>query len=209
MSEDRDDGGRLALWDWRRQMAALYADVRAAPDPEAGWRLWRAGRDALCREHPQSPFEPEQRVEFEGLEYWDYDPAFRFSVGLASVEGGEMRAVETGADGTLVMTPCARTEGLAESLGRELTLYWIEGYGGGIFLPFRDASAGRTSYGGGRYLLDTLKGADLGGTEGGGTILDFIFAYNPSCAYSTRWVCPLAPPENTLAISIEAGERFG
>jgi len=208
MSEDAD-GGRLALWDWRRRMAALYAEVRAAKDPETGWRLWRAERDALCREHPQSPFEPEQRVEFTGLDYWDYDPAFRFAVGLSAVENAPSRQVETGTDGTMVMTPCARTEGLVGRLGRELTLYWIEGYGGGIFLPFRDASTGKTTYGGGRYVLDTLKGADLGSTSGGGTILDFNFAYNPSCAYSPRWVCPLAPPENTLPISIEAGERFG
>jgi uncharacterized protein len=208
MNEGFDDGGRLALWDWRRRMSAIYAEVREATDPEAGWRFWRAERDALCREHPQSPFEPEQRAEFSGLDYWDYDPEFRFAVELAAVDNAVSRTVETGTDGTMVMTPCARTEGLAGSLGRELTLYWIEGYGGGIFLPFRDASTGKTTYGGGRYLLDTLKGADLG-SSGGGTVLDFNFAYNPSCAYSPRWVCPLAPPENTLPISIEAGERFG
>ena len=91
MSEDHDDGGRLALWDWRRRMAALYADVRTAPDPETGWRLWCSGRDALCREHPQSPLEPDQRAGFRGLDYWDYDPAYRFSVGLAAVESAASR----------------------------------------------------------------------------------------------------------------------
>ena len=87
-----------------------------------------------------------------------------------------------------------------------LNLYWIEGYGGGLFLPFRDATNGRVSYGGGRYLYDTIKGADLGaGSES--VLLDFNFAYNPSCAYNDRWVCPLSPPENWLPQAIRAGEK--
>jgi len=208
MTEELADGGRLALWDWRRRTAALYAEVRAERNPIKAWHHWREGRDALCREHPQSPFEPASRAEFEGLTYGDYDDELRFAVRLAPVAVAVSRRVETGADGTLIMTPCALTEGLARPLGCELTLYWIEGYGGGIFLPFRDASTGQTSYGGGRYLLDTLKGADLGIDEEGRTILDFNFAYNPSCAYSPRWVCPLAPPENTLPRAIMAGERY-
>ena len=62
--------------------------------------------------------------------------------------------------------------------------------------------------GAGRYLLDTAKGADLGITAGGALVLDFNFAYQPSCAFDPRWACPLAPPEARLAISIEAGERI-
>jgi uncharacterized protein (DUF1684 family) len=88
-----------------------------------------------------------------------------------------------------------------------LELYWLEGYGGGIWLPFADATSGTGSFGGGRYLLDTMKGADLG-TEGGWLVLDFNFAYNPSCAYDPRWICPLAPPTNRLAVDIRAGERI-
>jgi len=60
-----------------------------------------------------------------------------------------------------------------------LELYWLEGYGGGVFLPFADGTTGRETYGGGRYLLDTVKGSDLG-TDGGRLVLDFNFAYNPS-----------------------------
>ena len=67
---------------------------------------------------------------------------------------------------------------------------------------------GTTTYGGGRYLLDTVKGADLG-TEDGRLVLDFNYAYNPSCAYDPSWACPLAPPGNRLAIAVEAGERVG
>jgi len=110
----------------------------------------------------------------------------------------------------LTLTSFARTAGLIDRLGAELLIFWIEGYAGSVFLPFTDATSGRTSYGAGRYLLDTLKGADLGSDAEGRCILDLNFAYNPSCAYSARWACPLAPAENALPIAIEAGERkFG
>ena len=88
-----------------------------------------------------------------------------------------------------------------------LPVFWLEGYGGGLFLPFRDALAGRGTYGGGRYLLDTVKGADLGtSADGARLVLDFNYAYNPSCAYDPRWSCPLAAPESRLAVAIEGGE---
>jgi hypothetical protein len=88
----------------------------------------------------------------------------------------------------------------------ELDLFWIRGYGGGLFLPFRDGTSGQTTYGAGRYLYDTIKGADLGEEEGR-LVLDFNFAYNPSCAYDPRWACPLAPPGNRVEMPIEAGEK--
>ena len=205
-----NDGGRLALWDWRRRVAALYAEVRADRDPTAGWWRWRETRDKLFRDHPQSPLEPAQRIAFRGLAYGDYDPHLRFAVALESVAGGSIARFDAGADGALTLTAFARTQGLASSFGAELTLFWIEGYGGSVFLPFTDATSGRTSYGAGRYLLDTLKGADLGSDSEGRCILDFNFAYNPSCGYSPRWACPLAPSENALPIAIRAGERkFG
>ena len=110
-------------------------------------------------------------------------------------------------DPTVTLVPFAMTIGLKAALGKELTLYWIEGYGGGVFLPFGDATNGRESFAGGRYLLDTIKSADLGSDGAGRLILDFNFAYYPSCAYSEAWVCPLSPPENRLPGAIRAGER--
>lgn len=192
------------LWDWRRRIAALYDAVRRADGAEAGWQMWRGERDRLFREHPQSPIE--DRPGFGGLPFFDYDPALRFSVGLRPAEGAAF-TVSVGGDGAMRLRPFAVTEGLS-ALGAELTLFWVEGYGGGVFLPFTDATSGRESYGGGRYLLDTIKGADLG-EDDGGTVLDFNFAYNPSCSYSDRYVCPLAPRENRLTARIEAGERVG
>jgi uncharacterized protein (DUF1684 family) len=69
----------------------------------------------------------------------------------------------------------------------------------------RDASAGRTTYGGGRYVLDTIKGADLG-SAGAALVVDLNFAYNPSCAYDPAWACPLAPAGNVLDVEVVAGE---
>lgn len=92
---------------------------------------------------------------------------------------------------------------------RMLSLFWMEGYSGGLFLPFRDATSGAETYAAGRYLLDSAKSADLGGdAERGSLILDFNFAYQPSCAFDPRWACPLAPPENRLDVPIRAGERI-
>ncbi len=105
-------------------------------------------------------------------------------------QGREVIRVEAGKDGTMTLLPFALTNGLAQPLGKELTLYWIESYGGGVFLPFGDATNGQESFAGGRYLLDTIKSADLGSDGAGRLILDFNFAYYPSCAYSEAWVCP-------------------
>ena len=88
-----------------------------------------------------------------------------------------------------------------------LEVFWLDAYSGGVFLPFRDATAGKTTYGGGRYLLDTAKSADLGAI-GDELVLDFNFAYHPSCHYDPKWVCPLAPLGNRLEVAIEAGERM-
>jgi uncharacterized protein len=207
MSGEGDDGGLLALWDWRRRVAALYAEVRAERDPVAAWWRWRETRDTLFRTHPQSPLDAEQRATFKGLAYGDYDPSLRFAVDLVPISSTRPRRVDAGNDGTLTLTGFARTQGLAARLGGELTVYWIEGYAGGVFLPIRDRSTGVTSFSGGRYLLDTMKGADLGSDAQGRTILDLNFSYNPSCAYTPRWICPLAPAENTLSVAIEGGER--
>ena len=88
----------------------------------------------------------------------------------------------------------------------ELELYWLDAYGGGLFVPFADATSGAETYGAGRYLLDTVKGADLG-TEDGRLVLDFNLAYNPSCSYDPRWACPLTPPANRLSVTVRAGEQ--
>jgi uncharacterized protein (DUF1684 family) len=194
----------LALLDWKRQVFALYAAVRALA-PEAGWQLWRETRDELFRAHPQSPLPAAARAEFGGLDYWPYDPAARVLAELEDVEAPPQPVTASGGE-QIIFRPfaSARFELRGEPLSLEV--YWLTGYGGGAFLPFRDATSGHESYGGGRYVLDTVKGADLGDVDGR-LVLDFNFAYNPSCSYDPGWVCPLAPPANRLGVAVEAGER--
>lgn len=195
-----------SLHDWRRQIADLYAAVRALPAID-GWSRWRHVRDRLFAEHRQSPLEAGRRARFRSLDYFAYDPALRFEVSLGPATDRDAIYLELGKDGRMTLRPYALTHGLCDALGAELTLYWIEGYGGGVFLPFSDETNGKATFAGGRYLLDTIKSADLGHAADGRMILDFNFAYYPSCAYSEAWVCPLSPPENRLPVSIRAGER--
>jgi uncharacterized protein (DUF1684 family) len=196
---------RLSLVDWRRRVFTLYEEVRSSREPELAWERWRAVRDDLFREHPQSPLPEGERAGFSGLPFFDYDPAMRV---LAEVDEArpEHYDIRTSGEGTYGFTRFAEARCQFHDDPVTLELYWLDGYGGGIFLPFRDATAGRETYGAGRYLLDTVKGADLG-NEGGGLVLDFNFAYNPSCSYDPRWVCPLAPPPNRIDVEIRAGER--
>ena len=185
----------LDLLDWKRRVFALYAEVRAAADPEAAWERWRAGRAELFRAHPQSP-RPGAVPD-----YFPYDPAWRL---LADVVPAPPESRQIAGSGPEPVT--ATRFAFARFAGHELELFWLEAYGGGLFLPFRDGTNGTETYGGGRYLLDTVKGADLG-TDGGRLALDFNFAYNPSCAYDPRWACPLSPPANKLAVAVRAGEK--
>jgi uncharacterized protein (DUF1684 family) len=216
----------LSLADWRRRVAGLYADVRflAEASPEQAWRHWVETREVLFRTHTQSPVPEPDRPDFRA-HHWPYDPALRFGAVAVKREPWP----ESGPDPD---NPQARSLKLpnsgGETLGfrrigtltipfpigeRTLSLFWMEGYAGGLFLPFRDATSGVETYGAGRYLLDAAKSADLGADLGdcdqpGTLVLDFNFAYQPSCAFDPKWACPLAPPENQLDIAIRAGERM-
>jgi hypothetical protein len=193
----------LTLLDWRRRVAALWTAARSSADPEAGWRTWRDGRDELFATHPDSPLDEPARASFSGLPYARYDPAQRFEARVESA-APEHLDVPTAADGVVRLERIGTA--VVGDLGR-LDVWWIAGYGGGVFVPLRDGSAGRTTYGGGRYLLDTIKGADLGG-DGSRLVIDLNFAYHPSCTYDPRWTCPLAPEGNRLTASVDAGEQL-
>ena len=194
----------LEIADWRRRVNALYAEIRrlgAAAGWRRAWQHWRDTRRDLFRDHPASP-----HPDGTAPALFDYDPAWALSAALRPFDRAPpAHRLDTGADGETVLVPLGRTDGLAPALGQELTVYWLAGYGGGLFLPFRDGGA--ATYGGGRYLLDSRKGADLGTVADGRLILDFNFAFNPSCAYDPAWVCPLAPAENRVARPVPAGER--
>jgi uncharacterized protein (DUF1684 family) len=196
---------KLQLTSWRRTVAELYADVRAAADPAAGHALWRARRDALFRDHPQSPLEADDPLRQTGLPFWPYNPALRFTVKLLPAPEQHL-TIPTSTDGDIGMDRIGRIE-LPDPLGFPLDVWWLQQYGGGLFVPLRDGTAAKETYGAGRYLLDTAKGADLGGTEEA-IVVDLNFAYHPSCRYNYRWECPLAQEGNRTDVRVAAGERL-
>jgi len=198
----------FTLAQWRRAVGDMYAVVRQAPTAgqSRAWGAFLAARNRLFKTHPQSPLPPAERALFSALDYYPYDPTWRVSGALDREVAAEPLIVELPAEGTFRYTRVARVHFTVHGLQAALSVFWIEGYGGGLFLPFRDVSSGGTTYGGGRYLYDTIKGADLGAGSDA-IMLDFNYAYNPSCAYDAQWVCPLSPPENRLPFPVEAGEK--
>ncbi len=196
----------LDLADYRRGVADLYAAVRSSLDPARAWATWRIGRDALFASHSQSPVPFDQRGGFRESPFFGYDPALRVLADVDPIDD-EVSLIDNSGDGTtrFVRFGVARTEIHSEPIA--LDLYWLDSYGGGVFLPFRDLTSGTLTYGGGRYLLDGAKGADLG-RQDGALVLDFNFSYHPSCVWDDRWSCPLAPPGNRIPIEIRAGERL-
>lgn len=194
---------RLTLLDWRRQVFDLYRRVRAEAerDPAVAHGVWRAGRDELFATHPDSPVD---HGSFSALPVAPYDPAFRFVVAVEDAPSVTL-SVPTGTDGVVEFERIGLVQ--LPGLG-PLDVWWIAAYGGGVFVPVKDALAGTQTYGGGRYVLDTIKGADLGSGPRGRMIVDLNFSYNPSCAYDPAWACPLAPPGNTLAEPVFAGELY-
>jgi hypothetical protein len=195
--------GELELAGWRRAMTELYAAVRQAPTPRAGHALWRAGRDRLFAEHPQSPLAADDPLR-AGLRYAPYHPGMRYELRLEADESDQRLTIATGSGETTHLRRLGHVE-LPSPIDASVAVWWLEQYGGGLFLPIRDQTAGTTSYGGGRYLLDTAKGADLG-YEHGRLMVDLNFLYHPSCRYDHRWRCPLAPPDNVVEAAIDAGE---
>ena len=192
----------LELLDWRRKVTRLYGRIRSRrdEDPHAAHADWRTTRDRLFASHPETPLEHPQ--DFAGLSYAPYDPAFVWDVTVDIDVERERFPIGTSGGGELAFVRFGRVDLPVGALD----VFWLDAYSGGVFLPFRDATAGDTTYGGGRYLLDTAKGADLGSRDDGRLVLDFNFAYHPSCHYAPQWSCPLAPPGNRLTDAIPVGE---
>src|SRR5476651_1647722 len=178
----------LEIVDWRRRVFALYAEVREATDLPAAHDHWRRARDELFATHPSTPLLPDDRADFAGLPVTPSAPAWRFEVAIAPAALRHMD-VETGTDGVVPF----ELLGIADVPGVvPLEVWKLSSYAGGILVPIKDALHGKRggTYGGGRYLIDTIKGAFLGAGQGADSlVLDFNFAYNPSCAYDPAWAC--------------------
>jgi uncharacterized protein len=229
----------LADWRRRASALYEEVRRLASTDPAEAHSRWRNAREALYRSHPSSPVPPEKRTDFAAIHFpYDPSLRFDLAL-QGEPEAGAAEPKQSGADPTADMSSARTVAAGSTRLGalalalpastgeapesdrigwldvpfasgsRRLAVFWLREYSGGIFLPFRDGTNGRETYGGGRYVLDTAKGADLGGDAEAGTIVvDFNFAYQPSCAFDPRWSCPLAPPENRLDLEIRAGERI-
>ncbi len=200
-----DPQGLLDLVDWRRRVGDLYR----ASGPDAV-EHFRKGRDELFRTHPQSPIEHQERHAFAGLHYFPHDPAYRLDARFEPGEGSELVIDTGGEDGAVRYRRAGHLVFRLHGESCRLTVLSLVQYAGGLFVPFRDATSGRETYGGGRYLFDTAKDTDglvLEIVPGSSEVtIDFNYAYNASCAYSSRWACPLAPPENFLRVPVRAGE---
>jgi len=188
----------LELADYREAVARMYLSP-------VGLVEFRARRDQLFATHPQSPVPPDERAGFAGLRY--FPPSDEAVVEVPLRAGSGAVDIDTGGPDGVVHY---ETVGVLDTPWGPLSLWWLAAYGGGLFLAFRDATSGRETYGGGRYLTDTVKGTFGRGVQvlGGDRVrLDLNYAYNPSCAYDDRWACPLAPRENWLPVPIRAGEK--
>ena len=206
-TQNPSGGWPLDLLDWKRRVGAMYAAVQAGGADEATLAAFRADKDALFATHPQSPLPSRERPRFTGLRYFPYRPDLRFEVPLEPDPDGQELLLPSSTDEPFRFRLVGRVRPVVAGERLSLGVYWLTAYGGGLFLPFRDATAGRETYGAGRYLLDTVKGADLG-AGAARLVVDFNYAYNPSCSYDPTWSCPLSPPENRLELPIEAGERL-
>ncbi len=201
-------GWPLDLLDWKRRVGAMYASARAGGAGEATFDAFRRAKDALFATHSQSPIPAEHRAGFAGLAYYPYRPDMRMQVALEPDSTGGELVLPASTDEPFRFQFVGRVRPVIDGDEVSLAVFWLTSYGGGVFVPFRDTTAGTATYGAGRYLLDTVKGADLGATPAGEIILDFNYAYNPSCSYDPRWSCPLAPLESRIDIAVEAGERI-
>jgi len=187
----------LELTDYRAHVARMYL-------ADTSLEEFRLERDKLFGTHPQSAIPEPERASFTGLGYFPPNPDVLVEAEVRPA-AGEIDIDTGGPDGVVHY----HRAGIIETPFGELSLWWIAAYGGGLFLPVRDATCGHGSYGGGRYLTDTVKGTHGRGLQTLSSTrvrLDFNYLYNPSCAYDDAWLCPLPPPENRVTAAIEAGE---
>ena len=204
----------LDLYDYRTRVAELYRKRRdstlAGEDAVSVLQHFRESRNELFAKHSQSALDQEQKQKFQGLRYFPYNSAMCVEADIERDVEQQLLSVAMNAEETMTMTVVGRLHFVLESEKVVLSLYWLNIYGGGLFLPFRDTTSPDESYGGGRYLFDTIKGSDFlpvpGALRNERILLDFNYAYNPSCAYNDRWICPLAPIENRLKVPVRAGE---
>ncbi|MBV8449954.1 MAG: DUF1684 domain-containing protein [Hyphomicrobiales bacterium] len=197
-----------ALVEWREIIGQIYREIRATheADPRRAWERFRERRDSLYKHHSCSALTEAEKLQFDGFPNYAYDPVFCF-VGEIEYTASENVYTSRISEAELPYRKIAVAKFGYFGKTYALDVYWLDIYGGGIWIPVGDETNGETTYPGGRYLFDTCKGANLGmGEDGGNILLDMNFLYPPSCSLNDRWICPLCPPENKLPFRVEAGE---
>jgi len=165
---------------------------------------FRRQKDKFFLENAESPIQPEDKEGYTGLNYFPFDATYRVNATLIPEAHPGIFRVQTTTGDHKEYTRAGRLE--FEINGQKLCLTAFMPpadeplHGNRLFVPFRDKTSGKESYGAGRYL-------DLNKRESNQYVLDFNRAYNPYCAYSPYYSCPLPPGENTLPIEIRAGEK--
>ena len=157
----------------------------------------RAEKDGFFRRDPYGPIE--DRAQFDGLKYYDPDPAMRLTLPLEPTEPQTL-TMQTSTEDEQIYQRVGYVSFEIDGNAAKLAVYQMEGDHEGYFIPFRDETSSKETYGGGRYLEPEM-------TANGELIVDFNLAYNPYCAYSPHFSCPIPPIENWLKVPIRAGER--
>jgi len=160
-------------------------------------RAFRDQKDRFYRDSPQSPVPPAARATFTGLRYYEPNEALDLYVQANRFDGPELVELQTSTGDIAQFFRWATIDFTVDGEPARLTIF--RGPGGELFLPFQDANAGGETYGAGRYLEPEELGQ-------GSLHVDFNYAYNPYCAYSDEWSCPIPPAENRLRVAIRAGE---
>jgi uncharacterized protein (DUF1684 family) len=164
----------------------------------------REYKDRFFKEHPQSPIASEERGGFKRLDYYPPDPEYRFELELHEHRDKQVIQIEdTGGN----MRDMIRWGEFRFGIGDVecmLQTYKSDPYEERLFIPFKDTTSGKETYGAGRYL-DLDYQTDR--TPEGKWVLDLNSAYNPWCAYSENYVCPFVPVENWLKVPVRVGER--
>lgn len=172
----------------------------------------RQEKDVFFRDEPYSPIPARDRKAFAGLKYFPPDPALRLEARVERLEPREPVVLATSDGRERPMERYALLHFTLAGQPLQLTAYRAAGEDDegneedeSLFIPFRDALAGKETYGAGRYL-DAEPPHQHGGEDY--LVLDFNLAYNPYCAYNEAYSCPIPPRENTLPVPVRAGERM-
>lgn len=161
------------------------------------YQIFRAQKDEFFETDPQSPLTPDQKADFDGLNYFPVNDDLRFELEIQPYEDQQHIKMQTSTGDLRDFVRYGRLDFSVEGQQASLTVYANPH---GFFIPFVDAQAGEETYGAGRYLDPELA-------EEGKLILDFNLAYNPFCAYNELYSCPIPPAENRLKVAIKAGEK--